>query len=119
MGKTYYIYLLLSIILIYLIYLIYTNYYKKYDYFIQENLINSPSGYILPTSVTGLKAWFDAADPLNTGVKPAVGTNISIWYDKSSLAKNTTGGSGNITFQNDGLPYLNFSNSFYSIPEMT
>jgi len=88
--------------------------------------INLTLGYgytsIVPNIVSGLKVFHDAADPLNTGSTPTTGTTVSTWYDKSGNNSDTTGGSGDITFQNDGKPYLQFSNSsgsYYSVPEMT
>jgi len=51
-------------------------------------------GYKPPPSflktIPGLQMWFDATDPLNTGVTPANGTNITTWYDKSGYGNNAT-----------------------------
>ena len=41
-------------------------------------------------TIPGLQMWFDATDPLNTGVTPANGTNITTWYDKSGYGNNAT-----------------------------
>ena len=41
-------------------------------------------------TIPGLQIWFDATDPLNTGVIPANGTNITTWYDKSGYGNNAT-----------------------------
>lgn len=37
-----------------------------------------------PTQVYGIQAWYDGADPLNTGSAPANGTSITRWFDKST-----------------------------------
>ena len=68
-------------------------------------------------SVTGLQAWYDAADPLANGYLPATGATVGTWFDKSGNGKNTVGAGGaTITQGNDGLPFLNFTNSYYTIP---
>jgi hypothetical protein len=72
-----------------------------------------------PNNISGLQNWYDASDPLGTGSTPVTGTAIVTWFDKSSNNRNTTGSSGDITFENDGYNYLNFPNSYFSIPEMT
>jgi len=72
-----------------------------------------------PTSIPGLKNWYDASDPLGNGITPAIGTTITTWYDKSGNQNNTTGGNNNATFQNDGYSYLSFNNSYYSIPSIS
>lgn len=41
------------------------------------------AGAFSPSSITGLQAWYDGADPLGTGTAPASGTNITSWADKS------------------------------------
>ena len=75
-----------------------------------------------PSSITGLKMWFDASDPLATGTSPPTGTNISTWYDKSSNGYSTIASTNNILLQNDGLPYLDFYNGglcTYTTPAMS
>ena len=46
-----------------------------------------------PTTVPGCQLWLDAADPNGTGTKPANGSSISQWKDKSvnNVALTTTG----------------------------
>lgn len=84
----------------------------------------------LPGSITGLKNWYDASDPLGSGVAPSTGTNISTWYDKSGNKSNatlTTGGisgnsglsGGTIMLSNDGYNYLTFNSAYYSLPALT
>lgn len=73
----------------------------------------------LPTEVaregTALYNWYDANDPKN-GTVVNVGTNITLWNDKSGYAFNALlqGGSG--TLSNDGYNYINFDDTHYEIP---
>ena len=72
------------------------------------------------TQVAGIQNWYDAADPFANGLVPANGTAITTWFDKSGNARNTTSTGGNtVTKNNNGYPYLNFTLSYFNIPEMT
>jgi len=77
----------------------------------------------LPTTISGINAWYDGADPLGTGVPPSVNTTLGTWYDKSGNGRNASGGvsptfvSGGVSF-NGSSSYLNMSipySSNYSI----
>jgi len=77
----------------------------------------------LPTTISGINAWYDGADPLGTGVPPSVNTSLGTWYDKSGNGRNASGGvsptfvSGGVSF-NGSSSYLNMSipySSNYSI----
>jgi len=60
-------------------------------------------------TISGLKLWFDAADPAATGG----GSTVSTWTDKSGLGSNATANSA-ITLVNNGiggLPALSFNPS--------
>ena len=95
---------------------------KVGDYFINTttNQIFTYTGLYSPKSVAGLKNWYDASDPLGTGLAPAIGDGVPIWYDKSGNGQDSlTNGGVIITMGNDGYPFLNFNNSYYIIPKMT
>jgi len=44
----------------------------------------------LPTTIPGCVIWLDGNDPAGNGVKPANGSTVSTWYDKSGNANNGT-----------------------------
>jgi hypothetical protein len=69
--------------------------------------------------VPGLQNWYDSSDPIGSGSPPSIGSSVDIWYDKSGYGRNSIAKSGNITYQNDGTPYLSFNSSYYTIPSMT
>jgi hypothetical protein len=43
-----------------------------------------------PLGISGLQVWYDATDPLGTGVVPSNGTSISSWADKSGNNRSAT-----------------------------
>lgn len=43
-----------------------------------------------PTNVSGLKIWYDGADPYGTGEPPMNGDSITTWVDKSGLSNDAT-----------------------------
>jgi len=94
----------------------------KDDYFINttnKKLFKNVGPYN-PSSVSGLQNWYDSADPLGTGITPSTGATIGTWYDKSGNGNHTlVNGGAAITQGNDGLPFLNFNSSYYTIPPMT
>jgi hypothetical protein len=71
------------------------------------------TGYYAPTtplSIPGCALWLDAADPAGTGVRPANGTNLTTWKDKSiSNFPITSAGSSYNTTAVNGLPGINIS----------
>lgn len=48
------------------------------------------------TSITGLKIWFDGADPAGTGIIPVNGASISTWIDKTGSGYNATAGTAGV-----------------------
>jgi hypothetical protein len=79
-----------------------------------------------PSTISGLELWLDANDPLGTGVAPAIGTNISTWYDKSTNNNNAMNVGAAIQLLNsENGNYLNFVNpvsgtpSYYSLTTPT
>ena len=74
-----------------------------------------------PNSITGLQVWLDGADPLATGTKPANGSTVTTWYDKSGLGQNATS-TGSPTYNTTGLnslPTVVFSGSQYFLGSVT
>lgn len=71
-----------------------------------------------PTQVYGIQAWYDGADPLNTGSAPANGTSITRWVDKSSYSNDAVAvtAAPYVVDATNGN-YLNFSatNAYYTI----
>jgi hypothetical protein len=71
------------------------------------------TGYYNPTTplaIPGCQLWLDGADPAGTGVRPANGTNLTTWKDKSiyNFPITSAGSSYNTTAVN-GLPGINIS----------
>jgi hypothetical protein len=95
---------------------------KKDEYFINTttNELYKNTGAFNPTNVSGLKNWYDASDPLGTGVLPPTGSYVGTWYDKSGNGNNSLiQGGAPITQGDDGYPFLNFNKSYYNIPPMS
>ena len=110
--------------------------YLAWKWGIQGSLAsNHPFRYSVPNSqsisgmtnftysssyLPGLQAWYDAADPLGTGVQPANGTVISNWVDKAGESLNPMIASGSPTYttsSQNGLPGITVAgNSGTSIP---
>jgi hypothetical protein len=92
--------ILLIILLIYIILRgIYLIYYHKTETYENPKLIENVGTYYpnTPLLIPGLTQWFDAVDPLNTGIQPDNGASISVWKDKS--------GNGNDIFNYNGPMY--------------
>jgi hypothetical protein len=73
----------------------------------------------IPTDISGCTLWLDALDPCGSGVRPAFGTEIKTWVDKSGLRNSTTTFSGAITLESNAIntvPALSFSNTFFTGP---
>jgi hypothetical protein len=101
--------------------------YLAWKWNIQSNLSsNHPFRYAAPTSLSiggltnytystsylpGLTAWYDAADPLGTGVQPANSTVMSNWYDKSGNSNTmlATGSPTYTTASQNSLPGITLS----------
>jgi hypothetical protein len=64
-----------------------------------------------PLSISGCQLWFDAADPLGTGIPPNSGTTITSWKDKSGNANNATGQVSAVVTSDSTGSYLNFTGS--------
>jgi hypothetical protein len=64
----------------------------------------------IPLTIPGCQLWLDGADPAGTGVRPANGTNLTTWKDKSiyNFPITSAGSSYNTTAVN-GLPGINIS----------
>jgi hypothetical protein len=62
----------------------------------------------IPTSITGLQAWYDGSDPLGTGTAPSSGTTVTTWSDKSGNTRNATG-VGSPTYISNNFGYVNFN----------
>ncbi len=110
--------------------------YLAWKWGIQGSLAsNHPFRYSVPNSqsisgmtnftysssyLPGLQAWYDATDPLGTGVQPANGTVISNWADKAGESLNPMIAAGSPTFttgSQNGLPGITVAgNSGMSIP---
>jgi len=77
------------------------------------NSIITTANYTYSAShLPGLQAWYDAADPLGTGVQPANGTVISNWVDKAGESLNpmiATGSPTYTTASQNGLPGITVS----------
>jgi hypothetical protein len=85
--------------------------FQIYSYF-QAIQTNTP----LPTTITGLQAWYDGADPLGTGTPPSSGSVVSTWSDKSGNARNATGvASPTYILGNQGYISLNGSSQYYTL----
>lgn len=72
--------------------------------------------YFNPRQLPGLVGWWDGNDPSANGIKPANGSAISSWKDKSKFGNNLTQSSGSLqpiftTNVKNGLPALNFNNT--------
>lgn len=97
--------------------------YLAWKWGIQGSLAsNHPFRYSVPNSqsisgmtnftysssyLPGLQAWYDATDPLGTGVQPANGTVISNWADKAGESLNPMIAAGSPTYttsSQNGLP---------------
>jgi len=82
-----------------------------------------PLTYWLPSVVTGLQAWYDAADPLDTGSFPDPGAALPTWYDKSGNARDAVA-TGSPQFQTyslnslSGIAYVgnNSATVYYTAP---
>jgi hypothetical protein len=78
--------------------------YLSWKWNLRSSLPSTHPGYTLPSfsaiftpkSISGLQMWLDGADPNATGVAPANGTTVSVWYDKSGNGYNATVASGKI-----------------------
>jgi hypothetical protein len=64
----------------------------------------------IPTTVTGLQAWYDGSDPLGTGTAPSSGSVVTTWSDKSGNTRNATG-TGSPTYVSNNFGYVNFNGS--------
>jgi hypothetical protein len=64
------------------------------------------------SNVPGLSIWLDGADPLGTGVPPAIGAVVPTWVDKSGLGRNATA-TGSPTWSN-GVVFN--ASPYYTIP---
>ena len=71
-----------------------------------------------PTSITGLQAWFDGADPLGTGTPPSSGATVSTWSDKSGSGYNTSSVVGTPTYT-PGTGIVFNGSSYYLLPNNT
>jgi hypothetical protein len=69
--------------------------------------------------VSGIKLWYDGADPLGTGTPPAAGTSITTWIDKSGLSNNATAGVAATyvaaTADSPGYPLFNGTSTYYNL----
>jgi len=71
-------------------------------------------------SIPGLSLWFDATDPLNTGVPPANGASITTWYDKSSngynanIAGHVNSGNHDYFSYDASLPPITYSSTGFN-----
>jgi hypothetical protein len=69
--------------------------------------------------VSGIKLWYDGADPLGTGTPPAAGTSITTWIDKSGFANNATAGVAATyvaaTADSPGYPLFNGTSTYYNL----
>ena len=84
-----------------------------------RNFTPTTDSFITTTNYTysasylpGLQAWYDAADPLGTGVQPANGTVISNWVDKAGESLNpmiATGSPTYTTASQNSLPGITVS----------
>jgi hypothetical protein len=74
------------------------------------------SNTAIPTTVTGLQAWYDGSDPLGTGTAPSSGSIVSTWYDKSGNTRNANGTSSpTYTLGNYGRINLNGTTQYYTL----
>lgn len=81
-------------------------------YFFEKWGITTLASNFSPSSITGLQAWYDGADPLNTGTPPANGALVSTWFDKSGNGRNGLTGGGNAARYTAGSPgYMYFGGS--------
>jgi hypothetical protein len=70
----------------------------------------------IPTTITGLQAWYDGSDPLGTGTPPSSGSVVATWSDKSGNARNATGvNSPTYVLGNYGRISLNGSSQYYNL----
>jgi hypothetical protein len=68
-----------------------------------------------PSTIGGVNIWLDGTDPAGNGVKPANGTTITRWADKSGSSNHATTGVGAPKFYNnvirfDGASYFSLPN---------
>jgi hypothetical protein len=66
-------------------------------YFFEKWGITTQASNFSPSSITGLQAWYDGADPLGTGTPPANGATVSTWVDKSGNGRDATTSGGPFT----------------------
>jgi hypothetical protein len=82
------------------------------NYFFEKWGITTLASNFSPSSITGLQAWYDGADPLGTGVLPANGATVATWFDKSGNSRNGLTGGGNAAKYVAGSPgYMYFGGS--------
>ncbi len=82
------------------------------NYFFEKWGITTQASNFSPSSITGLGAWYDGADPLGTGTPPANGATVATWVDKSGNARNGLTGGGNAARYVAGSPgYMFFGGS--------
>lgn len=76
--------------------------------------IFNPTPYI-----SGIKLWYDGADPLGTGTPPAAGASVLTWFDKSGQGNNATAGVAPTyvaaTSDSPGYPLFNGTTTYYNI----
>jgi len=67
-----------------------------------------------PRIFSGCILWLDGADPNGTGIRPANGTSLTTWQDKSvSNFPFTSAGSAYSTTAVNGLPGINIGTNFF------
>jgi hypothetical protein len=76
-----------------------------------KTLPTAVSSTFVPSTLSRCQLWLDGADPAGTGVRPAAGSTVSTWVDKSGNMKNGTA-SGTPTFLVEGGINLNGTSYF-------
>jgi hypothetical protein len=88
-------------------------------YSIRTNITTAKSATFDPRTVTGLQAWYDAADTAGDGSTVADGTSIATWVDKSGNSRNAAAAGGSSTLQTDSAGRrlnLNGTTNRYNLP---
>ena len=88
-------------------------------YSIKTNITTAKAAAFDPRTVTGLQAWYDAADTAGNGSTVADGTSIATWVDKSGNGRNASAAGGSSTLQTDAVGRklnLNGTTNRYNLP---
>ena len=76
-----------------------------------SNIVDSEP-FFNPRQISGCQLWLDAADPNGNTIKPAEGSLVSSWSDKSGLGNNATA-VGTITYRDNSMVYDTANGTYF------